>query len=81
MRTLWFGGVKVLTDMHEVQVPVCPILCLLDKNKQIKQSECIKSNSIRCLLTLGFLSAKRIILMNTKVHKPSYFALWNKPLT
>ncbi len=60
----------MLTEMLEVQIPVCPVTCLLGH-----RLEHLQSNSVHVLLNLGFLSAKRIILMNWKVHKPSCCAI------
>lgn len=75
VRTFWSGVVKVQTEMLEVQEPVCPITCLFGQ-----RLEHIKSKSVHRLLDLGFLSAKRIILMNWRVRKSSCFALcrWNR---
>ena len=67
VKTFWLGITKVLTDVFKVHVPVCPITCLLGQSL-----EHVKSRSTHYFMNLGFLSAKRIILMNWKQHKPSF---------
>ena len=70
IKQFWSNVVGVLTDMMDVQIPLCPTFCLLG----IKH-ENVKSNVVHKLVHLGFLSAKRIILMNWRTQKPSCFAI------
>lgn len=62
----------MLSVILKEDIPICPQVCLLGG-----EVDGVKSAETQHLLTLAFLSVKRIILMNWKVRKLNCFCLHN----
>uniref|UniRef100_A0A667ZNP8 Reverse transcriptase domain-containing protein n=1 Tax=Myripristis murdjan TaxID=586833 RepID=A0A667ZNP8_9TELE len=72
IRKFWEGVQNTLCSIINDDVLMCPEVCLLGA-----KMDGVKSEEIQQLLTLAYLSVKRIILMNWKVRKPNCFCLNN----
>lgn len=68
IKQLWDGVQNILCSILSVDISICPEVCLLG----LKLDE-VESKVLQHLLSLTFLSVKRIILMNWKIRKPNCF--------
>lgn len=68
VKKFWLNIEEFICKLFNVKFQLSPLICLLGN-----KAEEVKSNELQYLINLGFLSAKRIILMNWKVRKPNCF--------
>lgn len=72
VQTFWSTIINTLSHMFDVQITPCPLDCLLGKRTQD-----FKSKSLNNVISLGFLAAKRIIMMNWKKRNHNCFDVQN----
>ena len=70
IKQFWAGVQNILCTILRVNVSICPEVCLLGL-----KLDGIESKALQHLLSLAFLSVKRIILMNWKIRKLNCFCL------